>query len=149
MHYVDVKYDSSIDVDDYDEQLPVELTLCLVKSDHYSRLRKLINVLNELKAKVNKTCGLHIHLDMRNKTSNQITIETKRLYSALPVLKKLVPKSRWVNADDSYCRINSKFSMTNADKYQAINTSALQRHNTIEIRLHSGTTNFTKIKKLD
>ena len=59
----------------------------------------------------------------------------------MPLLKKLVPSSRLSN---SYC-ITDKSSLRNGSRYYAINTDALKKFKTIEIRLHSGTTDFKKI----
>lgn len=91
---------------------------------------------------VNSSCGLHVHLDMRNRNYGQ---SYERLYTALPTLQSMVPKSRRGN---SYCKINKDkkdWSKGGGDRYQAINPQAYRRYKTVEIRLHSATTNPIKV----
>jgi len=143
-NFVEVKYDGSLQREN-DSQFTAEITFCFPKTEHYYRLNKVLSILNELGATVNKSCGLHIHLDMRGYSEATIEQYGTRLINSLPVLKKLVPKSRWAT-DDTYCQINSKFTWQPDDRYFAVNMLAYEELGTIEVRLHSGTTNFLKIK---
>jgi len=53
-------------------------------------------------------------------------------------LREFVPASRRGN---QYC----DFGISIRDRYKAVNVCAFNKHSTIEIRLHSGTTDYTKI----
>lgn len=91
---------------------------------------------------VNSSCGLHVHLDMRNRNYGQ---SYERLYTALPTLQSMVPKSRRGN---SYCKINEDkkdWTRSGGDRYQAINPQSYRQRRTVEIRLHSATTNPMKV----
>lgn len=142
--YVGMSDDGSIDCNQ-DEFFPIEFKLLTLSND-FSNLKKFCDFLKEVGAQVNKSCGLHVHFDARELSQDkQITVDKRkqsyrgrRVANSLDVLKLLIPNSRRTN---SYC----KLQMSGRDRYSAVNLVALNRHQTIEIRLHSGTTNFTKI----
>ena len=149
--YVSLKGDGSIECDDSD-YVALEFTI-LTRIDDLSNLEKLCKLLEDKGAKVNSSCGLHIHLDQRDvytrRFASRSTPERKelsarlmRLNQALPLLTQLVPSSR---RNNRYCN-TARSKMNNNDRYYAINTDALSKFGTLEIRLHSATTNFIKIK---
>lgn len=143
LKYVSIKSDGSINCDDDDNQFAVELTVFFKRSD-MSPLERLCKVLNNLGAEVNKSCGLHVHLDCRDiqDSINSVNSRAKRLGNALPVLSQLVPQSRLSN---TYCRLG--VSRIDGERYYAINKTAFKKYKTIEIRLHSSTTSFKKISE--
>ena len=102
-------------------------------------LAKLCYILREAKCSVNKTCGLHIHFDMRTKTSRQVAFIGKRVAKCVPGLKMMLPVSR---RNNNFCRRDISIR---GDRYAFVNTTAYARHQTLEIRGHSGTINFKKI----
>jgi hypothetical protein len=110
---------------------------CLTRADNFDNLERLCKALKVLGASVNSSCGLHVHLDARDGAGRSIAT---RLKNSLPLLKKLVPKSRLNN---SYCLDDVS---TRGKRYAKINRESLRKHRTIEVRMHSGTTDFTKIK---
>ena len=140
---VEVKGDGSIGNFDEDEYESFECTVFFTKNNP-KPLKELLNVLNSLEAQVNTTCGLHIHLDQRDllKTGKMLEIKRrgKRIGNALNVLSKMVPKSR---RNNTYC--NLSVSKIRGDRYCAVNMTAVRKFGTIEVRLHSGTTNYEKI----
>lgn len=122
--------------------MPIEIVILFNRARGYGPLDKLCSVLRELGAKVNKTCGLHVHLDMRHVNNNRELSRIGRNFKcSLPILRRMVPSSRQHN---TYCRLD--MSRLRGDRYYAVNLTAYRRHRTIEIRLHSGTTDFNKIK---
>jgi hypothetical protein len=155
-------HDDSSDCDEYPDDCTVgnggeyglEFTIITDIND-MSNLVKLCDMLKDIGAYVNKSCGLHVHLDCRDISSRdrlassytQYGIDTKkmqvkradRLVWALPLLTKMLPKSR---LDNTYCKYGKS---VDSNRYYMINTRALREHNTIEVRMHSGTTDFTKI----
>lgn len=133
--------------------------------DKDGRLSGLLGLEKHFKgASVDKTCGLHVHIDARH-LPKRISFEDQmvdpgylhtaaetydRLTLLYPVLKKLIPKSRWNNR---YCRLynnrensDTYRSPADGDRYSAINWCSYSKHGTIEFRLCSGSTNLVKIE---
>lgn len=106
-----------------------------------SVIERVCSVLNDvLNASVNKTCGLHVHLDVRHKKA---AVTFSRLVSALPFLASLVPSSRLRNR---FCLLNSSDKISeHTGRYYAVNPQSIRKHRTVEVRLHSGTTDPAKI----
>lgn len=125
------------------------------------QLRKVCWVLKNLRAKINKTCGLHIHLDAsdfdlkhwKNIAFNYATMET--------VIDNFMPLSRRAN-NNSFCKSILKpdletrikeattlehlaSKLTGRDRYFKLNFESFWRHRTIEFRQHSGSIEFEKI----
>lgn len=100
----------------------------------------------DVNAGVNKTCGLHIHLDMRNDDVD--TAYRNLVHSYEPLLSKLVPESRVVN---TYCKPPTTADFEDAqgedDRYRAINSCAYSAHTTLEVRIFAGSVNANKIKQ--
>jgi hypothetical protein len=122
---------------------PHELAI-LVKESEMARVVKKVCKILHGNSSVNKSCGLHVHLDMRKRNSD---VAYANLYSAQALLYAMCPKTRLTN---SYCRPqNSYTKMSQAhmggERYLGINPTAFARHKTIEIRIHSGTINAFKI----
>lgn len=138
---VTIKSDGSIEQDS--NCYPVECTIVFQRLNP-EPLRKLCQLLNDLGTRVNKTCGLHVHLDIRDLAlnKNEIRKRGRRLKNSLEVLKQLIPKSRIGN---TFCKLGMSQMRRNSDRYYAVNMTSVLKHKTIEIRLHSGTTDFNKI----
>lgn len=137
---IDIKEDGSLDAEgESDELWPVEIT-CLVRQDDMTSLEKLCKLLNDLEAKVNKSCGLHVHLDARHLSKGQVSRLGTKFSHALPFMGQIVPKSRTTSR---FCKM--KVSGFSDDRYCAVNLTAFEKYKTIEIRLHSSTTSFSKI----
>lgn len=139
---------------------------CLIDLDEgFDQFKKFCDLLRSLKVRVNSTCGLHVHLDQRHilKDNAQLFAKVKRMNNALFGLKFIVPKSRVNN--NNYCRLVPNYSSNlyhyindnyerardclhngNTNRYSAINATCLDTKGTIEVRLHSGTTSFEKIR---
>lgn len=152
--YVYVKDDGSLRPEN--NYYPHEVTICCRQDDVQSVVPRIIKVLRspECDAAVNNSCGMHVHIDIRNRDP-YVTYE--RLVRGLPLLSRLVPKDRMGNR---YCRMNEISNLSEyyrdgkvelgpiADRefrYQAINPMSAASHRTIEVRLHSGTVNSEKI----
>lgn len=133
-----IKNDSSIEVPD-DSYFAIEITVLTRLSDS-SNLERACKLLNRIGAKVNKSCGLHIHIDARHLTSDQVKASGRRFARALPVLLSMVPQSR---RDNHFCR--PSVSTLKGSRYHAVNLTAFSKYKTIEVRLHSSTTDFSKI----
>lgn len=115
---------------------------CLTRISDMSNLEKLCKFLNKIGARVNNSCGLHVHLDMRHKNKLQALTIGQKITKTLPLLASIVPKSRRNNI---YCKLACSEIADNKPRYFAVNLQAYNRFKTIEIRLHSATTSFEKI----
>jgi len=122
---------------------------------------KVCDVLNKCGAKVNKTCGTHVHLNARDFSLDH----WKRIYINYSRLEKVIdgfmPESR--RADNNrYCKgfigvHNFESQIKNArdlqqienlllnSRYWKVNPQSYSRHKTCEFRQHAGTTDFVKI----
>lgn len=133
--YVQIGKDGSIDtyLNEYEFRVLIpENELKLV----FKRLGKF---LKEGKFKVNDSCGLHVHLDMRNR---DVEACYKKLVKFQNIMFGLVDKDRWEN---DYCKWTpSHYNPT--DRFYAVNRQAYASHQTIEIRLHHGTVDIKKIE---
>ena len=135
---IDVKHDGSIEAESGHYAAEITFTFSV---NNYEKIAKVCKVLNDNGAKVNKSCGMHVHIDMRKLNASDIILQGENLVAALPVLQRLVPKSRVKN---TYC-LDNKGKFKQNSRYYAINSQSLSSHTTIEVRLHSATTNAEKI----
>lgn len=109
-------------------------------------VQNICKKLNEIKVTVNKTCGMHVHFDMRHlENARKVGIVAQRVAKTVPALKGILPASR---SDNEYCSkpINrSSDSNGRHSRYAFVNVQSYEKHKTLEIRGHSGTTDATKI----
>lgn len=131
---VSVRDDGSLDSD-----TGVEICFLFDASKGYKKLEKLCRILNDFDAKIDRECGLHVHLDYHGLNPKELPKVGNHFAKFLPMLTKFVPVSR---RDNDYCLP----IVSDTKRYSAINLTAFNRHETIEVRLHGGSTNFEKIK---
>lgn len=117
-------------------QLPYEIRLIDTERGIANSLRKLMKILDKRDFRVNDTCGLHVHLDCRNRDKDAVY---NRLLRSQILLYGLVGKNR---LDNQFCRYSS--STTRYDKYRAINYATGGKR-TVEVRLHHATMNVDDI----
>jgi len=119
----------------------VEFAILLKRSELEMRLHKFCNTI--CNHKVNKRCGLHVHLDQRNKTEKEVIKLAKHLNKWLFALREFLPVSR---RDNRFCKFGVTNNMNNSEnRYKAVNVCSFPKYKTLEIRIHSGTTDYTKI----
>jgi hypothetical protein len=130
--FVTLKTDGSLSEDG------IEITLLFNATRGFEPLEKLCKILSDFEASVGSSCGLHVHLDHRDIDSSQLVDIKSHWTKYLDWLSNMVPKSRRQN---HFCKLR-----VSREKYSAVNLGTFDRYGTIEIRLHSGSTNFIKIK---
>lgn len=129
-----------------------EATL-LAGPNGFRRLDALCREIRKRGGFVNKTCGLHVHLDARDNERRVAGIRASKLYDAIEILKDLVPDSRlkecFCSEKDLHKGVNHYCKVVkpefNGDRYTAINLDAYKKYRTIEVRMAAGSLNAKKI----
>jgi len=136
--WVNVGRDGSITHDG--GEMGQEIRVCLKRDEVRTVIPGIMDALNKIGARVNRSCGLHVHLDQRNNPTPELTFQ--KLVRSLGLLYTVVPKSR---RENTYCKRNLRTTFRSHDRYRAINPCAYQRYKTIEVRLFGGTLNAEKV----
>ena len=142
--YVNITQDGSINGYPSDHS-GAEFRVCAPAYKMAEVITTLCAILKDIGAKVNTSCGLHIHLDQRNRTPEEIQTTFANFIRAQNLLLSVVPKSRRTN---TYCKKHRGTDFQSAmygQRYKIVNASAYRKHKTIEIRLFNGTVNAEKI----
>lgn len=135
---ISIKSDGSIDEEGH-EWTGVEFNVLCSNDDDFHNLKELCAYLKRAGAKVNKSCGMHVHLDQRNVPVDVVRLRHRNLDRATHALSQIMPESR---KNNRYCSLNNRKN----ERYSAINYTALKKYQTLEVRLHSSTIEYTKIK---
>jgi hypothetical protein len=103
---------------------------------------------------VDDSCGLHIHLDARNESSDSLKAAACAYLATYDVWSQFVDSDRLDNhycgASNMDCDTAASYSDFNdfayaSHRYDWINFSAYRRHSTFEVRLHHGSLNAKEI----
>lgn len=140
--YIELKGDGSIRPNKSTET-PYELAILAPASVFREVIQRTTQVLSDAECKVNKSCGLHVHLDTRINSPYRMF---SNLVSAQKILYKMQPVSR---RENNMCEATPSkdlnVELRKGKRYLGINPMSYRRHGTIEVRLHSGTIDATKI----
>ena len=128
-------------------------------------IAKVLEALNSTGAKANDSCGLHVHVDAHNLSIQEIAGVYLTYAGNENHFDSIMPRSRR-SEQNQHCRsiardqcdynqnffdrlrvsnVNQLIDRLTYDRYYKVNLQSLTRHNTIEFRHHSGTTNAEKI----
>lgn len=122
---------------------PYGYELCVLAKENEFReiIEKVCYFLNDIGAETNKSCGLHVHLDMRHR---DVKMVFNNLVQCQNFLYSLVAPFR---ATNQYCvpQVSPNIESANMSHYCAISAYSYRKYNTFEIRMHEGTINATKI----
>lgn len=112
----------------------------LVRENELEQLFKKLKVFfKQGKFKTNSSCGLHVHLDMRHR---DVDACYKKLIKFQHIMFGLVNNNRW---NSEYCQWANE-DKTKEERFSAVNFESYDKHKTLEIRLHHGTTDVKKIE---
>lgn len=143
--YVNVGTDASIR-SDLSNVNPMELRICLPQELLAVKLKEICEVLRKNDCYANRSCGMHVHIDMRNRNPE---LCYKNFFKVQKIMLNAQPLSR---RDNEYCRPNiiSKVKLdefSQGDRRRVINTHSYSKNNmkTIEIRVHEGATKYKDI----
>lgn len=142
--YINIGTDGSVEAGR--NETGSEFRVCIKRDEVRSVLPGIMQAIKALGATVNKSCGLHVHMDQRHqKTREEVATVFQRLVRSLGLLYTVVPPSRRRN---TYCKRNRHADFNRArdgERYKAVNAGAWERHGTLEVRLFGGTLEETKI----
>jgi hypothetical protein len=132
--------------------------------DDIATSRKSLSILRAEGGQVNRSCGLHIHHNLRGKTCADVSETLAHWAGFQPLIDTIVPPSRrngeyvssmydavrWRNAALRNMSMPEHIPATRMDttyfgRYHAVNLQAVHDHGTIEYRQHSGTLNPEKL----
>lgn len=146
--YVTLVEDNSLRTSS-EEDYAHEVCILAPETEMAHVLERACTVLRDAGGYVNRSCGLHVHLDMRSRVA---PAAFTRLIKGLGVLYQVVPYERVFN---KHCKRNPtdmpfepkefKKGTITEERYWAINPHSFTRHKTIEVRMHSGTISPVKI----
>lgn len=158
--YWKIVTDSSIQGD-----LPCEIVSPVLKgAEGIEQVKRACIALNRAGAKVNKSCGFHLHLGAQDLTHQNFKDLVMSHIDTEAEFDKIMPESRRGNNNrfcksnlmgrskqDLFARIHSTVNTSSllsiyTDRYVKLNLKSFVRQGTIEFRQHSGTTQFSKIK---
>jgi hypothetical protein len=114
-----------------------EVRVLMPQSKITSTVAKVCSVLKSLGAQVNDSCGLHVHIDIRNRNWKQVAA---RLMKNQNKLWAVVKEERRAS---SHCRPIS--SITSMGHYFCFDFSQVNKLGTIEVRMHHGTVDANEI----
>ena len=135
-----LKDDGSIDTEGVFEH---SHEMCILATERtFARVVKKVCTILAKNSTVNESCGMHVHLDMRNRDKE---LAYKNLFSAQPLLYSMVPKSRREGTYSCFRDRYESFENGWGERYVGVNKTAFSTHKTIEIRIHSGSLNYEKI----
>lgn len=126
----------------------------LYGEDGFEQLEKVCTALRNAGATVDRSTGLHVHIDFRNKTLEQIKNSVLPIIERQDTIAKFVAPSRrtnhycpqWSRYDiDSFVNTNSLHHAMNMGPRGAVNLWSYGRHGSIEFRSHGGSTRFDRI----
>ncbi|MBR0117259.1 MAG: amidoligase family protein [Prevotella sp.] len=121
-------------------------------------LKTLCSALASIDAKVNRSCGLHVHIGAAN-MSDEHYCRLVRNYQAIEkaidsfmAVSRRASNSQWCHSLQgiNFAQCTTKRQIAGAmrfDRYFKVNAVAYDRHRTIEFRQHQGTTDYEKISK--
>ena len=148
----------------------MELVSPILQGDEGVReLELFLNAINTIEGvRVNRSCGLHVHVGVSDWKIKQFRNLYKRYIKFESAIDNVLPNSRR-NSNNQYCRstsdqfVYSDGQLTEAYKnlqrcrtaqqikraiggrYTKLNIESFRKHGTVEFRHHSGTTNVGKI----
>lgn len=95
-------------------------------------------------AKINKSCGLHVHHDARDYRTENFTNLFNLYRRGEHIMDSMLPLSRRGN-NNQYCQTLQNITAVPVSRYYKVNFQAFHVHGTVEFRHHSGSVEAEKI----
>lgn len=124
----------------------IEIVSPILRGDNgFEQIKEICKFLDMVNAKVNRSCGFHVHFGAPN-MSKEIRYQVCKSYANNEsIINQLVSPSR---RDNGFCKSLSNVSLRTLeyDRYYKVNAfCAWDRHQTVEFRQHQGTVNVNKM----
>lgn len=107
----------------------------------WGTIKSVLNNMVASGAKINNSCGNHVHIDMRHKTNSSALRTASKLRDAI---------NSWAHRTVSYNRSHNHYCGIDREhrnnRYTAVNVQCLSEHNTIEVRIGMPTLNYHKLR---
>ncbi len=121
-------------------------------SEGLQQVSLVCDALEEIGAKVNSSCGFHVHHEASNLTVKQMKNLIKMYARCEDVIDSFMPPSRRAS-NNSYCAstknlvrtLSHHSNLQGYSRYTKLNFQSWYRQGTVEFRQHSGTTDYNKI----
>lgn len=120
-------------------------------------INEMCAFLDSLGVTVNKSCGLHVHVDASEFSAHEMRSVFERYKKFETEIDKWMPASRRKN-ENTYCRSLNSYELGSSNeirnmvqntaggnRYVKVNLQSYLIHGTVEFRQHSGTTSALKI----
>lgn len=132
------------------------VTPVLSSKGGFKSLETLCKVLNNNGARVNKSCGTHVHVGCDGMTDEWYANVFYNYQCLESLIDSFMAESRRGNVSN-WCRTLADHNLADcntidgvrrelsSDRYHKVNPCAWARHRTIEFRQHQGTTDYEKI----
>ena len=125
-------------------------------TEGFNSLKACVSVLNRVGARVNRSCGLHVHVGVRNMSPTAIVNIYKNYQKLEALIDSFMAPSRrgntcqWCRTLQGYnfddCETPERvYRMMHSDRYHKVNPQAWYDHGTVEFRQHQGTLDYEKI----
>lgn len=146
----------------------LELVSPILKGDAgLDELRIAVDTLSRIGAKIDKTCGLHVHHNAADLPMTALAKVVLMYYKYQKAFNSILPMSRRTAKRNWYCRPipsvevanliekqtnenivkpGEMFRIMHLNRYTVVNVKAYYRHKTIEFRQHNGSLNSDKIE---
>lgn len=121
-----------------------EVRVLTTVTNYKKDLSAICEALARMNALVNDSCGLHVHLDMRNISPDIVKSRFINLVKSQKYLQGMVKEDRRLN---QFCKPTRHLDpyQRSSTRYHAINSEALNKYNTLEIRMHHGSIDAIEI----
>jgi hypothetical protein len=123
----------------------------------HEQISKVCAALTAAGATINRTCGLHVHVDARGLGRVALANMARYYYHFETAIDGIMPRSRRGN-NNTYCVSLSGYSFgtdyendeavlrrANGSRFMKLNLQSHSRHGTVEFRHHAGTVEAHKI----
>jgi hypothetical protein len=128
-------------------------------ADGFDQLRRACEALSVAGCTIDRSCGLHVHVDLSGISANAVRRMVKAYCASQDIIDGMLSESRrgrrnhycqpWdaeALAQLDSCRSIEDMSHRQDDRYTTVNLAAYPRHGTIEFRQHQGTTSYRKVE---
>lgn len=132
----------------------------LLGDEGLDELQTVMETLTEIGAKVDRSCGLHVHHDVADYDVENFVSLHNLYYNYQKGINSIVPNSRRTSSRNVYCKGLNRQDMADiqyaqtirqvasniGSRYVVLNSQSYIKYGTIEFRQHSGTVEFEKLE---